>query len=180
MPRKLFTIIMYYCSIYHCLFLRGIQNDWWRKKADDLQQYADKHDSQSFYDALKAVYGPKCASASPLKTADGSQFITDEEAILSRWRDHFDALLNRPSVVKPGTIEGLQQAAVFTNWTTYLAKKRSVRQYIKQNQEKPQDRTAYLLKFSQSPNQFFWTGFYLSSHKSGKLKSCHKISKTPR
>ena len=92
--------------------LRRIQNDWWRKKADDLQQYADKHDSQSFCDALKAVYGPKCASVSPLKAADGSQLITDEEAILSRCREHFDALLNRPSAVKPGTIEGLQQAAV--------------------------------------------------------------------
>ena len=58
------------------------------------------------------MYGPKCASVSSLKTADDSQSITDEEAILSRWRDHFDALLNRPSAVKLGTIEGLQQAAV--------------------------------------------------------------------
>ena len=93
-------------------YLRRIQNDWWRKKADDLQQYANKHDSHSFYDALKAVYGSKCASVSPLKTADGSQLITEEEAILSRWREHFDAMLNRPSAVKPGIIEDLQQAAV--------------------------------------------------------------------
>ena len=79
---------------------------------DDLQQYADKHDSQSFYDALKAVYGPKCAFVSPLNTADGSQPINDEEAILIRWREHFDALHNRPSAVKQRTIEGLQHAAV--------------------------------------------------------------------
>ena len=37
--------------------LRRIQNDKWREKADDLQQYADKYDSQSFFDALKAEYG---------------------------------------------------------------------------------------------------------------------------
>ena len=51
-------------------------------------------------------------SVSPLKSADGSQLITDEKAILSRWREHFYAPLSRPSAVKPGTIEGLQQAAV--------------------------------------------------------------------
>ena len=78
----------------------------------DLQQYADKHNIQSFYDALKAVYGPICASVSSLKTANGSQLINDEEAILNWWREHFDSLLNRPSAVTPGTIEGLQQAAV--------------------------------------------------------------------
>ena len=91
--------------------LRRIENNWWRTKADGLQQYADKHDSQSFYGALKAVYGPKCASVSPRQTADGSQLINDGELILSRWREHFDALLNRLSAVKPGTIAGLQQAA---------------------------------------------------------------------
>ena len=64
--------------------LRRIQNGWWRKKANDLQQYAYKHDCRSFYNALKAVYDPKCASVSPVKTADGSQLIIDEEAILSR------------------------------------------------------------------------------------------------
>ena len=112
-----------------------IQNDWWRKKADILQQYADKHDSQSCYDALKAVYGQKGASVSPLKTADGSQLINYEETILSRWREHFEGLLNRPSAAKPGTIEGLQQAA------TNVSKKRSVNQYVKQNRAKFQDRT---------------------------------------
>ena len=46
------------------------------------------------------------------KTAHSSQLINDEEIILSRWREHFDSLFNRPSVVKPGTIEGLQQAEI--------------------------------------------------------------------
>ena len=58
------------------------------------------------------MYRPKCASVSLLKPADGSQLINIEEAILSRWREYFNALLNHPSAVNPGTIEGLQQAAV--------------------------------------------------------------------
>ena len=72
-----------------------------------------------------------------------------KEAILSRWREHFNALLNRPSAVKPGTIEGLQQAEVVHELDppTNLAKKRSAKKYINQNRAKLQKRTAYPWSF---------------------------------
>ena len=37
--------------------LRKMQDNWWSKKADELQDLADRHDSR-FYEELKAVFGP--------------------------------------------------------------------------------------------------------------------------
>ena len=39
--------------------LRKMQHSWLAAKADEIQKYADTHDSKHSYDALKAVYGPQ-------------------------------------------------------------------------------------------------------------------------
>ncbi len=39
--------------------LRKMQDSWLAAKADEIQKFADTHDSKRFYDALKAVYGPQ-------------------------------------------------------------------------------------------------------------------------
>ncbi len=39
--------------------LRKMQYSWLAAKVDEILKYADTHDSKSFYDALKAVYGPQ-------------------------------------------------------------------------------------------------------------------------
>ena len=36
----------------------------------------------------------------PLLSADGSTLLTDKDAILKRWVEHFNSVLNRPSSVK--------------------------------------------------------------------------------
>ena len=46
--------------------LRNMQDSWLAAKADEIQKYADTHDSKRFYDALKAVYGPQSSSTSPM------------------------------------------------------------------------------------------------------------------
>ncbi|CAI9717516.1 Hypothetical predicted protein [Octopus vulgaris] len=38
--------------------LRLMQDAWLSAKADEIQGYADKHDTKKLYEALKAVYGP--------------------------------------------------------------------------------------------------------------------------
>ena len=75
--------------------LRKMQDSWLAAKADEIQKFADTHDSKRFYDALKAVYGPQSSSTSPLLNVDGTPLITDKPAILNRKAEHFSAVLNR-------------------------------------------------------------------------------------
>ncbi|KAK3866016.1 hypothetical protein Pcinc_028428 [Petrolisthes cinctipes] len=51
--------------------LLSIQDAWLSSKADEIQGFADRHDTKRFYDALKAVYGPPSIGSSPLLSADG-------------------------------------------------------------------------------------------------------------
>ena len=42
-------------------------------------------------------------------SADGTSILTDKEAILKRWAEHFDGVLNRPSSINDGAINRLPQ-----------------------------------------------------------------------
>ena len=80
--------------------LRDMQDSWRRKKADEeIQPFADRKDMKKFFDALKTVYGPQSSGTTPLLSADGISLLTDKEAILKRWAEHFDGVLNRPSSI---------------------------------------------------------------------------------
>ena len=45
----------------------------------------------------------------PLLSADGTSLLTDKEAILKRWAEHFDGVLNRPSSINEEAINRLPQ-----------------------------------------------------------------------
>ena len=62
--------------------LRVMQDTWLRSKAEEIQGYADRHDSKRFYHALKEIYGPSTSGSSPLLSADGSSVLTDPDDIL--------------------------------------------------------------------------------------------------
>ena len=79
------------------------------KKADEIQSFADRKGMKKFFDALKTVYGPQCSGTSPLLSADGTNLLTDKEAILKRWAEHFDDVLNRPSSINDEAINRLPQ-----------------------------------------------------------------------
>ena len=81
--------------------LGKMQDSWLAAKADEIQKYADTHDTKRFCDALKAVYGPQSSSTSPLLNVDRTTLrpITDKPAILNRWATHFSAVLNRPTYI---------------------------------------------------------------------------------
>ena len=64
---------------------------------------------KKFHDALKTFYGPKSSGATPLLSADGSTLLTDKDAILKRWAEHFNSVLNRPSSVNDNAINRLPQ-----------------------------------------------------------------------
>ena len=79
--------------------LRVIQDSWLSKKAKEIQSFADRKDMKKFHYALKTVYGPKRSGTIPLLSADGSTLLTDKDAVLKRWTELFDSMLNRPSTI---------------------------------------------------------------------------------
>ena len=87
-----------------------MQDSWLSSKADDIQPFAERKDMKKFFDALKTVYGPESSGNTPLLSADGtSLLLTDKEAILKRWAEHFNSVLNRPSSINVDAINRLQQ-----------------------------------------------------------------------
>lgn len=78
-----------------------MKDKWWAGKAEEVQKYADSHNSKQFFGALKTVYGPSKSGSTPLLSADGSTLIKDQEGLRNRWAEHFKTLLNRPSAVSP-------------------------------------------------------------------------------
>ena len=84
-----------------------MQDSWPSKKAEEIQSFADRKDMKKFHDAQKTIYGPKSSGATPLLSADGSTLLTDKDAILKRWAEHFNSVLNRPSSVNDNAINRL-------------------------------------------------------------------------
>ena len=64
---------------------------------------------KKFFDALKTVYGSQSSGTTPVLSADETSLLTDEEAILKRWAEHFDGVLNRPSSINDEAINRLPQ-----------------------------------------------------------------------
>ena len=89
--------------------LRLMQDSWLSKKAEEIQSFADRKDMKKFHDALKTIYGPKRSGATPLLSADGYTLLTDKDAILKRWAEHFNSVLNCPSPVDDNAINTLPQ-----------------------------------------------------------------------
>ena len=79
--------------------LRNMEDEWWNKKADEIQAYADTGNSKELFSAIKKIYGPQPSNTCPLLSADGSTLIKDRVGLTNRWREHFCKLLNRPSDV---------------------------------------------------------------------------------
>ncbi|KAL8578271.1 hypothetical protein ACOMHN_005662 [Nucella lapillus] len=81
-----------------------MKDEWWKKKAEEIQRYADSKNAKLFYSSLREVYGPPQRSSAPIRNLQG-ELLTDNEAINRRWSEHFEQLLNRPSSIDPSVIE---------------------------------------------------------------------------
>ena len=98
-----------------------MQDSWLRKKADEIQSFADRKVMKKFFDALKTVNGPQSSGTAPLLSADGTSLLTDKEAILKRWAEHFDGVLNRPpSISDDRTGLGQFTDGMPKDWTTSI------------------------------------------------------------
>ena len=84
-----------------------MEDTWWVQKAQEIQQLADCNNTQGFYDAIKALYGPKKRAIAPVRSADGSRLFKDRHEILARWANHFENLLNLTNPVDPHNLDHL-------------------------------------------------------------------------
>lgn len=91
--------------------LGRMQSEWWEKKADEVQLYADTKNSKMFFSAIKAVYGPPKPNTTPLLSANGT-LLKEKSEINERWKEHFSTLLNRPSSVSPEALDLIPQKPV--------------------------------------------------------------------
>ena len=87
--------------------LKDMQASWLSSKADEIQSFADRKDM--FFDALKTVYGPQSSGTTHILNADGTSLLTDKEAILKRWAELFESVLDRPSSINDNAINRLPQ-----------------------------------------------------------------------
>ena len=71
-----------------------------------IQSYANINDTKSFYEALKAVYGPRHFSLHPVRSIDGD-LIKNKELILERWAEYLQNLLNKVHTTDPGFLDDL-------------------------------------------------------------------------
>ena len=76
--------------LVYCPGLTCIQEGW--------QSLADRANMKKFHE-IKTIYGPKSSGATTLLNADEITLPTDKEAILERWTERFNCVLNRPSSI---------------------------------------------------------------------------------
>ena len=81
----------------------------WEKRLMKFSPLQTEMTWKKFFDALKTVYGPQSSGTTPLLSADGTSLLTNKEAILKRWAEHFDGVLNRPSSINDEAINRLPQ-----------------------------------------------------------------------
>ncbi|XP_076049523.1 uncharacterized protein LOC143030250 [Oratosquilla oratoria] len=78
---------------------RSMKNDWFTRKAQELQSLADTHNTHEFFKAAKTMDGPSTVGPVPLRTKDGSTLLKDKRKIKTRWEEHFSELFNNDSPV---------------------------------------------------------------------------------
>ena len=118
--------------------LRNMHDSWLAAKVDEIQKYADTHDSKRFYDALKEVYGPQSSSTSPLLNVDGTTLTTDKPAILNRRVEHLVLSSTDQQISTPKLLPAYHKLRQTLISTDHPARKKSRRQSSKSLLEKPQ------------------------------------------
>ena len=86
-----------------------MKDSWLSGKADEIQSFAERKDMKKSFDEPKTFYGSQSSETTPLLSADGTSLLTDKEAVLKRWAEHFDSVLNRPSSISDDAINRLPQ-----------------------------------------------------------------------
>ena len=89
-------------------YLRNMQDTWWKERAAELQNSADSRDFKTFYQGLKAVYGPVHKASPSVRSKEGV-LITDPSKVLDRWAEHFQGVLNQDTDFDMSVLHELRQ-----------------------------------------------------------------------
>ena len=91
--------------------LRDRQDAWLSKKADEIQSFEDRKDMKKFFDVMhsRQYKVPRAQEPPHSLVQKETSLLTDKEAILKKWAEHFDGALNRPSSINDEAINRLPQ-----------------------------------------------------------------------
>ena len=89
-----------------------MQTAWWTGLAEKTQRYVDMGGMRTFYEALEAVYGLSYKIQAILRSSDGSTLLTNKEAILQRWSEHFEGLSSNRRTLQDSSLAKIPQVAV--------------------------------------------------------------------
>ena len=89
--------------------LRSMENSWWENIIKEIENASNAGDMHALYSLIRKVYGPRSSTVNPIRSKDGSRLIKDQKGILGRWKEHFNDLLNRESVIDPTFIDKIPQ-----------------------------------------------------------------------
>nr|VZI20637.1 unnamed protein product [Spirometra erinaceieuropaei] len=93
------NVTFYQCRRLAQQPLRELQDVWMACKAEEIQEYADRNESNNFFAATKAIYRTSTKGTVPLLNSDGSTLLTEKSQILKRRAEHFRSVLKRPSTI---------------------------------------------------------------------------------
>ena len=87
---------------------RQLKDEWWKKKAEEIQEMHDKHDARGVFKAIKRICGPTIRTSQTVKSKDDT-ILDQPEEVLARWTEHFEQLLNQQSEVDETVIDNIAQ-----------------------------------------------------------------------
>lgn len=71
--------------------MRKIKNDWFTRKASEVERYRLENNLKDFYAPICEVYGPSSRNSHSIKSKDARQLTTKNE-IKKRWVEHLSYL----------------------------------------------------------------------------------------
>ncbi|BHF63776.1 hypothetical protein SprV_0200677100 [Sparganum proliferum] len=74
----------YQCCCHAQQRLREMQDAWMACKAEEIQGYADRNETNKAFSVIKATYGPQTKRTAPLLSCGGSALPTEMSQILKR------------------------------------------------------------------------------------------------
>ncbi|BHF72459.1 hypothetical protein SprV_0401552500 [Sparganum proliferum] len=79
------------------------------RKTEEVQGYADRNETKSFFTAIKAIYGPPSKGTKSFLSPDEPMLLPEKSQILKRCTEHFRSVFNRPSTISDAAIDRLPQ-----------------------------------------------------------------------
>ena len=98
-----------------------MKNDWFVKKADQMERFYLGNNMRDFYATLREVYGPKSRYTNQIRSKDDNLLVT-ENNIKTIWVEHFSELLNHRSDIDQTVLNEIQQLPIDSSLDTPITR----------------------------------------------------------